>query len=364
MAAGGLKAGGKIMEGSASALGTFGSAGTALIGAGGVITAAKGVYDLVESGKSLHQATKVKAAAKGAGGKLRTSLGRLWMQRVAERQAVKQKTSVLKGIGAALGIAGAVAAMFTPIGWAIALAGAAIGIGIAAAKIVKKVQDAGAKKQTESIFAKAAPQKQPKEGGPEARPAMHPQQAKAASARAAGAAPGRSLNDAHPLAEPAAAPGGDRAKDAEAGARAAAEAAPVAPAAAAGGPAAAADGQAATYAALSIDPALGFNPAIPATQSPDAVAAKAKVAEKGAHEVIEALESNKQVADGVHEALVTDPRTGEPYDEQRDAAEEDKRSYGNDAGLVVDALQIDKPVAASPSGSLLLQKRMSALDGI
>ena len=66
----------------------------------------------------------------------------------------------------------------------------------------------------------------------------------------------------------------------------------------------------------------------------------------------------------MHEALVTDPRTGEPYDEQRDAAEEDKRSYGNDAGLVVDALQIDKPVAASPSGSLLLQKRMSALDGI
>ena len=358
MAAGGLKAGGKVLEGSSSALGTFGSAGTALIGAGGVLTAGKAAYDLYSSGKSFNKATKTKADAKAKGAKLRTSLGQLWMKRVAARQAVKQKTSLLKGLGAALGLAGAIASMLTPVGWAIALAGAVIGIGIAGAKIVKKVQDAGPKKKTESIFSKMFSRKKRKDDGPAIEPALHPQQAKAASAGAA-----LSPNAAHSLAEPSAAQSRG-AQTAESGARAAAEQVEVAPIPEGASDAEAAELRAESYAGLGIEPGLGFDPEVAAAESPATIEARAKAAQGAARPAIEALESNQQAADGIHEALVADRLTGEPFDEERDRADEEQRSYGNDAGLVVGVLGIEPAMAASPSGSALLQKRMSALDGL
>lgn len=358
MTSSGLKTGAAVASQSGSYVGDFAGTAGSLAGAAGLVGAVKGGYDLYTAGKTGKQAYQRHAKAKADQKKALTPQGRGWLGRVQNRQKWKGAASAVKGVAAVLGVAGAVASMLTPVGWAVALAGAGVGLILALSKIGKKVGDAksqnpvtkgvgrvisGIGKGFSAVgsgvkrlfgFGKKKTARQAADGAAESGA---PPQA------AAGGEGSRQYQSAEPrgAGEPTG-PGPDGRADHPAAVEERAEAIELA----------------------DIEPTLNLDSMQAAQLEPDDLRTKAAELKTKAEELEVEYETNRQVATEVRGALIADPLPLKEKGAPATEADEVERKLGGDGGLVISVLDIPPQTAISPSGEELINKRMSALDGI
>ena len=290
-----------LVTGSADAAG----AGLATAGAvtgvvGGGINAIKAGYEGGKAARNLHRAKQ---------GTALTPTGQAWLDRIRERQSYKIAIQSLKFAGAVVGIVGgALLLASNPVGWAIGIAAAAVGIGMLVAGLVHKAN-------------KSLDRKKAKTGKGMGGRIKSWFKKKLKSAKSAMSSSPKPMPE---VGESEGAEVVDPAPD------------------------------------VGIDPEFKVNESALADKDPVKLKADAKTVKLKAEEAERIISKNYTMGGDIRSALLHDPELGTPAN----VGSVPEHKLGHDGEIAVHAVGVSADEATSASGAELIAKKVSAIDGM